>query len=112
MNKIICDDNFHISHSDTYFVIVFLKILQSFKKFTKFYEYNKHKDEISKHYQFDISWEKINLAKNELVNKIKTKDDANSPFKNIEYLFEKYFVNNHLFIVPTENYSEYNTKTQ
>ena len=33
--------------------------------------------------------------------------------ESIEYLFDKYFVNNHLFIVPTENYSfiEYNTKT-
>ena len=34
-------------------------------------------------------------------------------YQLVEYLFDKYFVNNHLFFVPTENYSfiEYNTKT-
>ena len=37
----------------------------------------------------------------------------NTKNTDIKYLFDKYFVNNHLFIVPTENYSftEYNTKT-
>ena len=108
-----CDDNFHISHSDTYYGIEFIKILQPFKKFCNFYGYKKHKDEISKHYSFDINWEKINVVEHNLVDNIKSKNDINSKFKSIEYLFDKYFVNNHLFIVPTENYSfiEYNTKT-
>jgi len=110
----ICDDNFHISHSDTYYGIEFINVLHSFKKFCKFYEYKKHKDSISKHYDFDISWENIRLTKSELVTKIKENDDKDSKFKHIEYLFEKYFINNHIFIVPIENYSfvEYNTKTQ
>ena len=109
----ICDDNFHVSHSDTYYGIEFIKVLRPFKKFCKFYESKKHKDGISKHYSFDISWDKINIAENELVNKIKQKNNIDTPFKNIEYLFDTYFINNHLFIVPTENYSfiEYNTKT-
>ena len=109
----LCNDNFHISHSDTYYGIEFIKILQPFKKFCNFYGYKKHKDLISKHYSFDISWEKINEVENKLVNNIRSKNDINSKFKSIEYLFDKYFVNNHLFIVPTENYSfiEYNTKT-
>ena len=110
----ICDDNFHISHSDTYYGVVFINVLHPFKKFCKFYEYKKHKDGISKHYNFDISWENITPTKSELVSKIKENDDKDSKFKDIEYLFEKYFINNHIFIVPTENYSfvEYNTKTQ
>jgi hypothetical protein len=109
----ICDDNFHVSHSDTYYGIEFIKVLRPFKKFCKFYESKKHKDGISKHYSFDISWDKINIAENELVNEIKQKNNIDTPFKNIEYLFDTYFINNHLFIVPTENYSfiEYNTKT-
>ena len=109
----LCNDNFHISHSDTYYGIEFIKNLQPFKKFCNFYGYKKHKDEISKHYSFDISWGKINEVENKLVDNIISKNDINSKFKSIEYLFDKYFVNNHLFIVPTENYSfiEYNTKT-
>ena len=108
----ICDDNFHVSHSDTYYGIEFIKVLRPFKKFCKFYESKKHKDGISKNYSFNISWDKINIAENELVNEIKQKNDIDTPFKNVEYLFDTYFINNHLFIVPTENYSfiEYNTK--
>ena len=70
------------------------------------------KSHISKHYNFEISWDKISNDE-ELVKKIKNNDDINQPFKNIEYLFDKYFVNNHFFILPTEKYSfiEYNTKT-
>jgi hypothetical protein len=109
----LCNNNFHISHSDTYYGIEFIKILQPFQKLKNFYGYKKHKDEISKHYSFDISWEKINEVEDNLVDNIRSKNDINSKFKSIEYLFDKYFVNNHLFIVPTENYSfiEYNTKT-
>ena len=110
----ICDDNFHVSHNDTYYGIEFIKVLCPFKKFLKFYESKKHKDGISKHYSFDISWEKMNAVKKELVNEIKQKNDIDTPFKSVEYLFDTYFTNNHLFIVPTENYSfiEYNTKTR
>ncbi len=109
----LCDDNFYISHSDTYYGIEFRKILQPFRKFCNFYGYKKHKDEISKHYSFNVSWKKINAIENNLVDNIKSKNDINSKFKSIEYLFDEYFVNNHLFIVPTENYSfiVYNTKT-
>lgn len=109
----ICDNNFHVAHSDAHYGIEFVKVLRPFEKFLKFYESKKHKDGISKHYSFDISWEKINVVKNELVNEIKEKNNIDTPFKNIEYLFDTYFANNHLFIVPTENYSfvEYNTKT-
>jgi len=109
----LCNDNFNITTSDTYYGVEFRKILQPFEKFCNFYGYIKHKDEVSTHYTFDISWEKINEVENTLVDNIRSKNDINSKFKSIEYLFDKYFVNNHLFIVPTENYSfiEYNTKT-
>jgi len=109
----LCNNNFHISHSDTYYGIEFIKILQPFKKFCNFYGYKEHNNKISQYYSFDISWQKINVVEHNLVDNIKSKNDINSKFKNIEYLFDKYFVNNHLFIVPTENYSfiEYNTKT-
>jgi hypothetical protein len=108
----ISEDCFKISHSDTYYGIEFIYVPQSFKKFCNFYGYSIHKDHISKHYNFEISWNKISDDE-ELVKKIKNKDDIDQPFKNIEYLFDKYFVNNHLFILPTEKYSfiEYNTKT-
>lgn len=107
-------DNFHISHSDTYFGIEFIKVPHSFKKFCNFYGYKKHKDEISKHYSLDISWEKITNVEDKLVSDIINKNNLDTPFKNIEFLFDKYFINNYLLIVPTENYSfvEYNTKTQ
>ena len=110
----ICNDNFHISHSDTYYGIEFVKILKPFEKFTKFYEYKKHKDTISKHYSFNISWKKINTVGKKLINKIKDNNNVDTLFKNIEHMFDKYFMNNDVFIVPTENYTfiEYNTKTQ
>lgn len=109
----ICDDNFQVEYNTTHYGIDFVKVLHPFEKFCKFYESQKHKDGMSKHYSFDISWDKINVVNNELINEIKQKNNNDTPFKNIEYLFDTYFINNHLLIVPTENYSfiEYNTKT-
>ncbi len=55
----ISEDCFKISHSDTYYGIEFIYVPQLFKKFCNFYGYDIHKDHISKHYNFEISWDKI-----------------------------------------------------
>lgn len=83
----ITEDCFKVSHSDTYYGIEFIYVPQSFKKYCNFYGYSIHKDHISKHYQFEISWNKISDDE-EFVKKIKNNDDINQPFKNIEYLFK------------------------
>lgn len=106
--------NFHLTYHDTYYGVLFSNVLPKFEKFCNFYGYDKHHlSHISKHFFFIISWKKITNHSQKEVNNIISNDDVNSPFKNIEYLFDNYFVNNHLFIIPTENYSfvEYNTKT-
>ena len=105
---------FSITTHDTYYGLKFKNVLPKFEKYCNFYGYEKHHiPHISKHYFFKINWKKITTKTNKEINNIKSKDDVNSPFKNIEYLFDTYFVNNHLFIIPTEKYSfiEYNTKT-
>ena len=106
--------NFHLTYHDTYYGVLFSNVLPKFEKYCNFYGYEKHHiQHITKHFFFIISWKKITNHSQKEVNDIISNDDVNSPFKNIEYLFDKYFVNNHLFIIPTENYSfiEYNTKT-
>lgn len=95
----ITEDCFKVSHSNTYYGIEFIYVPQLFKKFYNLYEYSVHKDHVSKNYNFEISWNKISDDE-ELVKKIKNNDDINQLFKNIEYLFDKYFVNNHLFLSP------------
>jgi len=105
---------FHLTYHDYYYGVLFSDVLPKFEKYCNFYGYEKHHLRyISKHFFFRISWKKITNHSQKEVNNIISNDDVNSPFKNIEYLFDKYFVNNHLFIIPTEKYSfvEYNTKT-
>ena len=106
--------NFHLTYHDTYYGVLFSNVLPKFEKYCNFYGYEKHHiQHIAKHFFFIISWKKITNHSQKEVNNIISNDDVNSPFKNIEYLFDNYFVNNHLFIIPTEKYSfvEYNTKT-
>jgi hypothetical protein len=105
---------FRITTHDTYYGLKFSNVLQKFEKYCNFYGYEtQHIPHISKHFFFEINWKKITNNMHKEVDNIKSNDDVNSLFKNIEYLFDKYFGNNHLFIIPTENYSfiEYNTKT-
>ena len=73
----LCNNNFYILHSNTYYGIEFRKILQPFKKFYNFYGYKKYRDKISKDCSFDISWEKIGEVEDKLVDNIRSKNEMN-----------------------------------